>query len=320
MTRTLVVPLDGSPLAERALPYALSLAAAQQSRVVLLRVALANAPMTIDGSDWERDQLDAIAEAERYLETVSEGLPAGVEVATEVPYGPAARQILAALRRLHADGVVMATHGRTGLAHLLHGSVAEAILAGSHVPVFLVHAQPAHAQPIPFDASALRVLVPLDGSALTETAIPIAIDYLTPQTGGSLLQATAVTEPNPVQYDEHGGVLAYLDQQEEALTRGARDYLDEAARRLHHTAPRLSVSTDVRIGLADEVIASLANAHQANLIVMATHARTGLQRARLGSVAGAVLRATNTPVVLVHPQAQEPGAATAYATSGIERS
>ena len=50
MTRILVVPLDGSPLAERALPYALSLAAAQHSRLVLLRVALVNAPMTIDMS------------------------------------------------------------------------------------------------------------------------------------------------------------------------------------------------------------------------------------------------------------------------------
>lgn len=129
-------------------------------------------------------------------------MPAGVEVATEVSYGVAAKQILAALRRLHADGVVMATHGRTGLAHLLHGSVAEAILAGSHVPVFLVHAKPAQTQAFPFDASALRVLVPLDGSDLSEAALPLALAYLTGQDGGSLGLVTAVAEPDHVQYDE----------------------------------------------------------------------------------------------------------------------
>jgi hypothetical protein len=81
-----------------------------------------------------------------------------------VPYGYAAKQIVEGLMRLGAGALVMATHGRTGLAHLLHGSVAEAVMAGSYVPVFLVHAQPGQANPVPFDANTARVLVPLGGS------------------------------------------------------------------------------------------------------------------------------------------------------------
>src|SRR5690349_10476786 len=121
MTRTFLVPLDGSELAERALPYAARLAR-DDGALVLVRVAIANAPMTIDGTDWERDQGEAVADAERYLENVQTKLGREVTSRIDVPYGPAAKELLATIRRFTPDAVVMATHGRTGLSHLLHGS------------------------------------------------------------------------------------------------------------------------------------------------------------------------------------------------------
>src|SRR5690242_9042241 len=135
MFRTLVVPLDGSPLAERAVPYAIGLAQSSGGRLVLTRAVLAPAPSTLDGSDWERPQAEAIEEAKAYLDDMAEsisGQVSGVEVA--VPYGRAVERIIETVHAYEADAVVMATHGRTGLAHLLYGSVTEGVLARSGVP------------------------------------------------------------------------------------------------------------------------------------------------------------------------------------------
>jgi len=302
MTGSIVVPLDGSELAERALPYALRLARAEKVGLVLLRVALADAPMTLDGANWERDQLSAVAEAERYLEHVQAGLDSDIDVVRDVPYGPAGRGILAAIQRLSPSAVVMATHGRTGLAHLVHGSVAEIILAGSEVPVWLVPAHADRVNAVPGVPAAPRVLVPLDGSPLSESALAPAIDYLGAHAGGALLLATVVAEPDHVERDEQGRVLAYLDQQEDALRRGAREYLEGVAARVRQKAEGVAVSAAVTIGSADEGIVALAAQHGVDAIVMATHARTGLERMRQGSVAGAVLQASDVPVLLVRAQ------------------
>src|SRR5579859_6339681 len=171
MFRNFVVPLDGSELAERALPYAVRLAHAGQGRITLVRVALAPPSMTVDGAGWERDQREAIEAAEGYLAAVAEKFAAQAPVRTVVVYGRAAAQILDQVDRLEADGVVMATHGRTGLAHLLYGSVAETVLADSGVPVLLVHARPGQPAEPAFDPKAGRLVVPLDGSTFAEAAV-----------------------------------------------------------------------------------------------------------------------------------------------------
>ncbi len=131
MFRTLVVPLDGSELAERALPYATALAATAGGKIVLVRVALAPVPATLDGATWVQEQSAAIAEAEQYLALVASKVGARVPVEMSVPYGRAAECILDSIVEYAADAVVMATHGRTGLQHLLVGSVAEAVIAGT---------------------------------------------------------------------------------------------------------------------------------------------------------------------------------------------
>src|SRR5919201_1556897 len=126
MLRTLIVPLDGSELAERALPYAIHLARARAGKLVLVRAALGPVP---SGLEWEPQQLAAVDEAERYLAATAERLvPTGVPVETVAPYGHAAREILTLVEQSAADGVVMPPHGRTGLAPLLSCSVAEAVI------------------------------------------------------------------------------------------------------------------------------------------------------------------------------------------------
>src|SRR5579864_3418710 len=94
MFRTLMVPLDGSELAERALPYAVRLAVASGARIALVRVALGPPPT---GYDWERQQLDALSDAESYLREVADKVATRVPVRTLTPYGEASTQLLAVI-------------------------------------------------------------------------------------------------------------------------------------------------------------------------------------------------------------------------------
>jgi nucleotide-binding universal stress UspA family protein len=296
MFSTLVVPLDGSELAERALPYAVRFAAERSGRLVLVRAALGPPP---SGLDWERQQLTALAEANAYLAGVAEKVASHVPVRTAPVYGHPADEILAVVRQFDADSIVMATHGRTGLAHLLYGSVAEAVLARSPVPVFVVHARPGEAPAPPFNSASARVMVPLDGSAFAEAVLPAALEIV--GDAGELVLTSVAAPPDRVERDERGHVRAYLDQQEEGITREAFDYLRRIQAKLRQQRPELHVTLDVRLGDPAAGIAIAEVARGADLVVMATHGRTGLRRAMKGSVAGAVLATGSVPVLLVSP-------------------
>ncbi len=138
MFQRLIVPLDGSELAEAALPYAIWLAVSLGSHLILLRAAMARA---LPGVDPVHGQVEVVAEAERYLQRVEKRLRGeGLTVRCVVPYGDAAEMIVAEARVHRADGIVMATHGQSGPSPWGHGSVADKVLRASPTPVLLVHA------------------------------------------------------------------------------------------------------------------------------------------------------------------------------------
>jgi nucleotide-binding universal stress UspA family protein len=248
MFHTLLVPLDGSELAERAVPHAIRLAQASHARVVLMQAVLASPPATLDGANWEGDQLSAIMEARTYLRDMADSLSGQVDaVETAKPYGRAADKILETVEAVQADCVVMSTHGRTGLNHLLHGSVTEAVLARCSVPVFVVCARPGKAAALTLAPANARLLVAQDGSSFDESVLRAAVEMLGPR--GEIVLSTIVTPPQRVLRDDSGRhVLAYLDQQEESLTREARDYLTEVAHSLRNGPEQISVTIDVRMG------------------------------------------------------------------------
>jgi nucleotide-binding universal stress UspA family protein len=299
MFRSLVVPLDGSALAERALPYAARLAEAGRGRLILVRVALPPTWAPLDAVDWTQLQAEAIEEAEEYIERIAAPLRSRMPITTRVASGRAAPVILEVVSDCAADGIVMATHGRTGLAHLVAGSVAEALLAHATEPVFLVHARPGEASPPTFNPAMARAMVPLDGSSFAENALHTAVDFV--GTNGELVLVSVVEQPEHVQRDDSGRAIAYLDQQEESLTRDARAYLLDMRGRLLHEDPSLHVGIDVRVGAPAEGIISAAADRVADVVIMASHGRTGVRRALLGSVTGDVLREGTTPVLVVHP-------------------
>jgi nucleotide-binding universal stress UspA family protein len=142
---TILVPLDGSALAEAALPKALELAEVSGARVLLLRAAEAK---TLPGADPTEAQVKVVSEAEAYLARLRKRLTrrGRVTVETAVWYGPAARAIVEAARIRKVDQVVMTTHCRSGVRRLLLGSVAESVLRGTTTPLLLLRTEGAAIQ------------------------------------------------------------------------------------------------------------------------------------------------------------------------------
>jgi nucleotide-binding universal stress UspA family protein len=137
--KRIMVPLDGSALAEAAIDAALDLGGSPSSTLILLRAAEAH---TLPGADPTDEQVAVVREAETYLAAVAERLARrGVKnVETGVWYGPAATAIIEGAKLKRADLIVMSTHGRSGLGRLIVGSVAESVLRGTTTPLCIVRA------------------------------------------------------------------------------------------------------------------------------------------------------------------------------------
>jgi len=138
----ILVPVDGSTLAEVALSKALDLTREDGGTISLLRAAEA---YTLPGADSVEAQVIAIREAEEYLAAVVRRFPtrgAG-RIETHVWYGPAAAAIVEAATVQKVDMIVMSTHGRSGLGRLILGSVAESVLRGTTIPVLIIRADSA---------------------------------------------------------------------------------------------------------------------------------------------------------------------------------
>jgi nucleotide-binding universal stress UspA family protein len=142
MYKRVLVPLDGSPLAEGMLRFIVDIAGPLDLEVVLLRVIRPIPPQATEGSRVivVEDVVGRMQNAREYLAPLAEQLRRkGIRVQTEVRHGqPIVDEILAGAREADADLIAMTTHGRSGLGRLLFGSVAEAVLRQADVPVFLM--------------------------------------------------------------------------------------------------------------------------------------------------------------------------------------
>jgi nucleotide-binding universal stress UspA family protein len=304
MARTILVPLDGSTLAERALPYAEALARPGGGRLALVRAVPYLARP--DGDRPYRTLAaarDAAAdEARRYLEGVAaRHEERGTAAQVAVPYEEEADAILAEAQRAGADLIAMATHGRSGLGRWLYGSVAQEVLARTRLPTLLIRAWLPEGGATLL-ANAPRILVPLDGSAANEAVLPVA-EGLAADLGGSLVLVRAVARPDlALAPDAFAGPLLREELAEERAA--AEAYLREVAARTADAGR--PVETVVRVGrpgldMAAAVIEAVGRECGAALVVMTSHRRAGFERLLLGSVADATLRHGTLPVILVRP-------------------
>jgi nucleotide-binding universal stress UspA family protein len=290
MLKTIVVPLDGSVFAQRALPYAQVLARRTRARVILLRAIEAGfSPRARELAHGEMQ--DALQE----LALVSNNLKQrGIPTVAARPYDEPSWAIITAAQEERADLIVMSTHGRSGMGRWVYGSVAERVLRVAPAPMLMVPA--AATFNWPSEPEDMRIVVPLDGSEAAQAILGIATD-IAEATGGTIVLVQAFLpppwavgiDPSDLEYDPvelAEGIRARLASTVAGLTaRGIRSELY-----LHEGQPH-------------EVILDAVEAHRAHLVAMSTHGRTGLARLMMGSVADAVLRESRVALLLARPQA-----------------
>jgi nucleotide-binding universal stress UspA family protein len=328
MFHHIMVPLDGSERAERALPVAARIARAGNGSILLLRVATPD--VTIGGAlAPAAESIKAEQEAAlSYLREIGQRPELrGVSVSTAVKQdAPVASAILAEAQASACDLIILCSHGRTGLARWALGSTVHKAIHHSPVPILVLRSDgPGTAHPLPDAERPLCALVPLDGSPLAEAALVpaarLAAALSAPAPG--ILHVFEVLHPDfgGIDFIGERGELMLMDRAtHDAIQAEAHRYLSAIAERCKegelappglHVTWSLHEDRDVAATICqvaesgEQTGDSEGNWH--DVICMATHGRSGLQRWVLGSITERVLHAARVPLLIVPPHmAEEP--------------
>lgn len=146
MYKKILVPLDGSPLAEAVLPHAQALVTSDDAQIILLRVSVdPAAEFSFSDPALASELIDNLeAESLSYLQSIRSRLQhAGLHTSFLIRQGPVAETVLRVAAEVQADVVAMSTHGRSGVSRWLLGSIASRVVNHSPIPVLLIRPQPA---------------------------------------------------------------------------------------------------------------------------------------------------------------------------------
>ncbi|MFI0609599.1 MAG: universal stress protein [Anaerolineae bacterium] len=306
MIKNVLLPLDGSPLAEGALPFASRLARGLGATLNLVRVPdaiVAPTPGMEAVTPLALCSPEARADAEDYLERVAaQALLADLDVKRLTPDPPVVAGVMEAAQQCNADLLVMTSHGYSGLKRFILGSVTDELVRHAACDVVVVPAGN-HAKP-----AISRIAVPLDGSALSEAGLARAAQVAL-ALGASLHLLQIPQVPiQPVGHAVPGAGLDWVPELVEEATREAQAYLDAKAAELRAqgvtvTAQQEALGID---GVAGGIL-DAARERQADLLLLTSHGRGGLRRLVLGSVTDALLRKAELPVWVVRPHGEEAG-------------
>jgi len=299
MFKTLLVPLDGSALAEQSLGQAAAIARATGAAIDLVTV---HQPPAQDGyGDAPRDDRSR-SDEHRYLETVASELAAGgsIRVSHSMLAGDPEEMIARRASDIEADLIVITSHGRTGFSRTWFGSVADGLVRRGPAPVLIL-------RPIAGDARRAaahhlfnHVLIPLDGSALATEILPTATELA--RCSNARITLLGVVQPiassayDPMTLLPHP-FLFPDDSITKSLVAGATKDVKALCNRL---AAGGAESVDADVVVAENVahgIVEFARSHDVDLVAISTHGR-GTSRYFVGSVADKVLRASGLPILL----------------------
>jgi nucleotide-binding universal stress UspA family protein len=309
--KRILVPLDGSPLAEMALPHAVALAQATNCGLVLLRVV---PPISVTipfaGLIGESARLWDIYDEEpefagHYLHEVADRLaPMKLEVETHVAEGlPADLIVEYAGEHPAVTAITMSTHGRSGLGAWIFGSVAEKVVNSAPVPLLLIRPDGKHDTPEMLDIPRYRtLLVPLDGSDFAAQALGQA-KTLGQGAGARLVLLAVASTPFDLKLVKSAAGADWSAMPWYTPAARMAKYLDSVIEPMSKVG--ISIEAQITYGdIADEILKAAAFV-QADLIVMATHGLGGLGHVILGSVATRVAQSTHVPLLLVRAKKQE---------------
>jgi nucleotide-binding universal stress UspA family protein len=294
MYTRILLPLDGSKVAEQVLPYARFLAKALKIPVELLEVVDLEALRLLANPERGRyvDTLlnERMETNKSYLAAIAQSFQ-GAQVTCLVEKGKAEDVVIERAATDKDMLIVMATHGRSGIQRWVLGSVADKVLHGSTNHLFLIRAN--DQAKAGGEAPLKKVIVPLDGSPLAETVLPYVVDLgKKMRLEVILVRAYALPTSTADEYQTYTDELIGLIEAE------ARDYLAEKIKEAKGKGLE-NVSSVVNVGYGAEEIITLARNTPDNFIAMCTHGRSGVKRFVLGSVTDRVVRHSGDPVLII---------------------
>lgn len=281
----ILVPLDGSVRSEQAIGVAAKLVfALPDAQLVLLRVVELT-PMTLMATRYHQEYEVASAAGDEYLRKIAQrDLLRGLTVVRHVAIGVPATTISDVAHALHADLIIMTSHGRTGLAQLALGSVAAAVVRDSAIPTLIVR----DADAMFIQETPARILVPLDGTPFAETVLGPASQLAHGWQAEIRLLRVVPTATADSAHDREQIAAAF-------------QYLETIKQRLESEGIATHIS--VRMGVPQDKILEAAQQeqHPCEVVALATHGRTGFAQMEAGSVAASLVQHLHRPVLIVHP-------------------
>jgi nucleotide-binding universal stress UspA family protein len=291
MWKKILVPLDGSDLAELALPYAEELANAFKAEIILLHVS---AP--------EEDHYRHMHEL--YVKEVADRVKGRFkQVSPVIATGKPADEIISYAEKNGVDLLIITSHGRSGIMSWATGSIASRLLQGAEVPVLLVRAAKPRRK-TQREVLLKRILLPLDGSEAGEAAVDCVGELM------SRLEAE-VTLFGVISSGQHirsvGGLdyISYPPEQMEMFKKEAEDYLNGVYRRLKRRKGSVRVTIKVGAGDISQEILKFAEEKRVNLVAISSHGHSGIEKWVFGSIANKVVLASKSPVLLVKAVGQK---------------
>ncbi|MCB9003858.1 MAG: universal stress protein [Ardenticatenaceae bacterium] len=294
--KKILIPLDGSELAERALQPALSIAQATSATLVLLRV-IPPLFLSVDPIVYDQISQQSEDEALAYLRDLqSRQIPPETAVHLVTISGPVAGTILQYAQEHACDLIIMSSHGRSGVSRWVYGSVAEKVLHGACCHVFIIRAQ--------IESELFthkRILVPLDGSELAEKALPPAVSLA--HALGVEIVILGVIPPAHLTI-ETTTMKQQADYLESHESEDAQAYMQTIRASL--SGQNLINQVETIKGPVAETIIDYANTHRIDLIVMSSHGRSGIGRWIFGSVTEKVLRGASVATFVIRGNSGKP--------------
>lgn len=336
MFQKVLIPLDGSEIAEGILPYAIQLARGLGMQAVVMSVVdpddldfpdpvarggtwlentgdmsgaviLRRPPQPQEGPSYPHERgglyntqvIEGVqVQVARRLEQVAQRLAAeGVQARAIAAVGKPAEEIIRLADQEGCDLIAMSTHGRNLLARGILGSVTHKVVHASHLPVLTITPDRARRYWQPGTRIA-RVMVPLDGSALAESVLPY-VEFLAQKLSLEvvLVRAVRVRPPDWASY--------VPDSTEARIESEATEYLKGIASSLRSKG--LQVRWELLRGTPARALIEHARLMSADMIAMTTHGRSGVARWALGSVAEALVSGSGDPVLVVPARAKRQG-------------
>lgn len=296
MIHHILVPLDGSELAECVLPHLMAIAPITGARVTLIHVLERNLSrngnaMPFDLLSWHMQK----QESQSYLDRITERLQKLDLLVEQVTLeGNPAETLIEFARNNNVDLVLLSSHGRAGLSEWNVSSVVQKILLRSYKSILLIRA---YTSPPP-EVQYKRLFLALDGSTRAEYILPFAMSLAQAQQSNVIL-GMVIQKPQPVQrFPLSEEDAAWLQQFTEKNQTEATRYLDQLATQL----ALKSVASEVKIAVSDNALGAvydMAEDSDVDLIMIAAHGFSGERRWPYGSIAASLIAYGRTPLMIL---------------------